>query len=271
MNSEEIESFDSPYKSRLTPRLVESARKDGKDKLGFLFALAVDKTTSNIYITDHSNSQILIFSAEGNYLSKLQSDVSQPCGISINRDRVYITQNPGHSICAFDMNGKRIIRVGHEGSKRSEFVHPYHLTTDDVTGLVFVCDMFNNRVQIFTQDCEFVTMFGEHSLNKPISISYTQERIAVIQNDLAGTVIFFQMDYPFVKSIATNSKFPRSIMLDRWNNFLVAGYYGDEVVILSREGQVLQKIPVQKPNSMLAFDDETLLVISEGPDRLLII
>ena len=254
------------YRKRRKPRHIDL-------RLNRPGAMDLHKATSTIFITDSEKRSIQKYTKEGAFISKFYNDrhMPNPCGLCICNERVYVGQNPDHFIMVFTIDGRFITKFGRMGNKKSEFMHPYHFTSDEVSGMIFVCDMDNNRIQIFTHDGDFVTMFGEQILSKPISIYYSQDEIIVIQNDSEGAMHFFTCDYPFVKSISTHTYIPRAFLLDCHKNLLIADTGHSEIKVINRAGQTIYKVPFSNPNDVLMFDADTFIAIGDNKQSQMIL
>jgi tripartite motif-containing protein 2/3/tripartite motif-containing protein 71 len=65
-----------------------------------------------------------------------------------NSKRVYISEWGGNRVCVFTLEGEYVSSFGKEGSEPGEFNFPRGLAVND-SGLLYVCDGENNRVQVF--------------------------------------------------------------------------------------------------------------------------
>ena len=61
---------------------------------------------------------------------------------------VYVSDTCNHRISAFTSEGQFMTSFGGKGKGPGEFYCPYGLAVDD-SGVVYVCDGHNNRIQMF--------------------------------------------------------------------------------------------------------------------------
>jgi streptogramin lyase len=92
---------------------------------------------------------------------------NQPSAVAIGRGGdIFIADGHGGNtnarIVKFDKNGKFIKTWGKKGSAPGEFDCPHGLAIDS-QGRLFVADRFNNRVQIFDQDGNFIDQWTQFS------------------------------------------------------------------------------------------------------------
>lgn len=71
-----------------------------------------------------------------------------PYGIAIDSsNRVYISDWKTHSILVYTSKGMYVTSFGGKGREQGQFNLPAGLAVDD-SGVLYVCDYGNNRVQI---------------------------------------------------------------------------------------------------------------------------
>lgn len=109
-----------------------------------------------IYVTDSMNFRVQIFDPTGDYLSLFgrhgdgSGDFALPKGVASDRDRViYVVDSLFDSVQLFDERGEFLLAVGGRGTGPGEFWLPSGLYLDDNNGMLYVCDTFNQRVQVF--------------------------------------------------------------------------------------------------------------------------
>ena len=129
--------------------------KKGKDKGQFLspWNITCDET-GNVYVADTSNHRIQVFTSDGKFLRKFGSqgsgkgELSWPDGIAVQDGSVFVSEYRNYRISIFTCEGQFISSFGSSGGDLGEFKDPFGVTVDS-SGLVYVCDCGNNRVQVF--------------------------------------------------------------------------------------------------------------------------
>ena len=157
-----VHAYDFPRKKYF--RVGEGERGDLEKPLG----LAVD-SSCNLYVADGSQSRVVIFNAEGEYLAavggsqwfeKLSHVTTDPEG-----ERLYMVdtggvQSQNHRIRVFDtLSGKHLYDIGTRGSGDMEFNLPRDISYFE--GRLYVVDGGNFRVQVLTAQGEHLMSFGE--------------------------------------------------------------------------------------------------------------
>ena len=93
---------------------------------------------------------------------------NQPTDVAFGLDgSIYVADGYGNSrVHHFTPQGKLIRSWGERGTAPGQFMIPHGVAVDP-TGLVYVCDRENSRIQIFTHDGQYVTHWkGVHRPNQ---------------------------------------------------------------------------------------------------------
>jgi DNA-binding beta-propeller fold protein YncE len=113
-------------------------------------------SNGTLYVADLKNDRVQAFDATGKFLSTWgktgtgPGEFKAPAGIGIDKDdNVYVTEIGNDRVQVFDKTGKFITMWGKKGSGNGEFGNLHGVMVDKATGLVYVADTANNRVQVF--------------------------------------------------------------------------------------------------------------------------
>ncbi len=140
--------------SDLTLSSVFGNQNSGKGQFNEPYDIACD-STGKVYVADFSNHRIQVFTAKGMFLRMFDrlghGRPREPfCPISIaidTSDRVYVGDTD-HCVSLFTSDGHFISSFGRKGSGPGEFNFPGGLAVD-TSGVVYVCDTINYRIQLF--------------------------------------------------------------------------------------------------------------------------
>jgi len=133
----------------------------------------------SVWTTDVGNHTVRKWTSDGNLLLTLGSPdnpapeqsgepFNQPTDIAFGLDgSLYVSDGYGNSkIHHFTPEGKLIRSWGERGTGPGQFMVPHSVAVDP-TGLVYVCDRENSRIQIFTSDGQYVSQWrGVHRPNQ---------------------------------------------------------------------------------------------------------
>jgi sugar lactone lactonase YvrE len=122
-------------------------------------------THDNIYVADFGNHRIQKFTNDGKFIQKWGSkgvgdgEFNGPAGLSIDRnDNIYVTDKNNNRIQVFTSNGTFLTKFGLEGSGPGQLILPEGVGVDKDTGLVYVADTGNFRIQVFRPVASSVTV-----------------------------------------------------------------------------------------------------------------
>ena len=119
----------------------------------------------NIYVADFGNHRIQKYTNDGKFIQKWGSkgvgdgEFNGPAGLSIDRnDNIYVTDKNNNRIQVFTSNGTFLTKFGLEGSGPGQLILPEGVGVDKDTGLVYVADTGNFRIQVFRPVASSVTV-----------------------------------------------------------------------------------------------------------------
>lgn len=130
------------------------------------YRIAID-SEDNLFITDSTNNQILVYTTKGRYRYKFGKQSGGVTGITkvddVYPDRenslIYVTSFQGDSVMIFDYDGYQIRAFGVHDSGEPNFSLPTGIVaTPD--GYIYVADMLRSDVKKFTKDGVFISRFG---------------------------------------------------------------------------------------------------------------
>ena len=105
-----------------------------------------------------SDNVVHIYTTQGSEVDTIQSNFTRPYGIwSDSEDSLWITDREAHNVQKFSREStpgdkfKKVFQFGLKGVNPGQFLHPRGITLHPDTGTIYVSDMKNHRVQIFSQ------------------------------------------------------------------------------------------------------------------------
>src|ERR1039457_6226005 len=116
------------------------------------YGVALDGS-NNVYIADYSNSRVVKFDRNGNYLTQWGSlgtnngQLEYPYGIAVDgSNNVYVADYGNNRVEQFTSNGNYLTQWGSSGSGIGQFKSPYGIAVDSSNN-IYVADGGNNRVE----------------------------------------------------------------------------------------------------------------------------
>ena len=85
-----------------------------------------------------------------------------PRGVAVDREgNILVVDSQNHRIQKFTPEGQFLTAVGSEGSGLLQFVDPTEVAVNGNSGLLYVTDTGNNRIQVLNSDFTFTFTFGK--------------------------------------------------------------------------------------------------------------
>ena len=109
--------------------------------------VAVDADGQTVYICDHDNSQIIVYSKRADeVISRMAIEkLSQPCAVCISGSLMFVSEWGENRVSVLTKEGQLVTTFGH---RRYRLQHPSRIAVDS-NGFVYVCDTDNQRVLVF--------------------------------------------------------------------------------------------------------------------------
>ena len=136
---------------------------------GLIAGVALDDD-DRLFVTDAKLRHVLVFNPKHGQEATFGADVLvRPAGIAIDRENRFVyVADPGNDVVdVFDADNYKLLRqIGkpsrkHEQTEPGTFSLPEGVAVDS-DGNVFVADTFNDRVEIFDADGQFISTFGKN-------------------------------------------------------------------------------------------------------------
>ena len=108
-------------------------------------------TSGNTYVADLDNYRVQVLDSSGHFVRMFGKEQDREpfslSGLHIIDKYVYGTDTD-HFIVVYKTSGEFVTSFGEEGDEEGEFRHPASIASCP-NGFVYVCDWYNDRVQIF--------------------------------------------------------------------------------------------------------------------------
>ena len=101
-----------------------------------------------VYVTDDGNSRVCVLSKEGTFLRDFVTRYDPWYIAATGDNHLVITSYPSNTVMVYTLGGQLVHEFGRSGSSLGRFCVPYGICVDD-SGLVYVADFANSRVQVF--------------------------------------------------------------------------------------------------------------------------
>ena len=134
-----------------------------------------------------------------------------------------------------------ILTAGKEGRDDGEFYGARGLALDEVDQVIYIADMFNNRVQMFSFQAKFIKKFGENVLKGPWGITLTEDHILVTDISLHSLLRFDKKTLQLTDKVGKEGKlnWPCGVAVDTNGDVYIVEEDNNRVSIFSKQLQFL--------------------------------
>lgn len=141
--------------------------KNGTDaKFNWVTGLMIDDT-DRLFASDPGMKRVMVFGPEHKLEANITERIADPAGIAIDEENrlLYVVDTEQDLVQVYDADSYKYIRsIGKAGTKHTstvpgEFAKPIGVAVDQ-DGIVYVTDTWNNRVEIFDADGQFISTWG---------------------------------------------------------------------------------------------------------------
>jgi DNA-binding beta-propeller fold protein YncE len=198
----------------------------------------VDKAANNVKGGEPNFSYFI----QGDFKSPLD----KPMDVSKIGEYVYVTDTNNKQVQVFDTSGTPIFKFGKEGEGEGEFKFPYGITGDK-DGNVYVADLYNGKISIFSKKGKFIKYFEEKDSNAPAITSPAGLRIfddkLYVTDIESKKVIVFNLEGKKLLEISSASSkedvfnAPNAITIDDDENIYISDSGNLRVVVFDKKGK----------------------------------
>ena len=89
---------------------------------------------------DDYNDRVQVFSCNGDYLFMFCEKMSNPVGICVFQNTVFVTQLGGPCVNLYELEGKLMRSVGSNGNGEAQFNGPRGIDVSGRNHNIYVCD-----------------------------------------------------------------------------------------------------------------------------------
>ncbi|MHC5038293.1 MAG: NHL repeat-containing protein [Planctomycetota bacterium] len=139
-----------------------------KDTFRWPSGMIVDAKRRHLYIANSLLNDVRKFDLTGDVPKRIgvfgDKDLDFPHGLALDGEgNLYVVDNRHHRIAVFDQAGSLLRAFGSWGRAPGKFLYPWGIAIEPSTGLVFVTDPQNDRVQVFDGEGNLKTWWNRFS------------------------------------------------------------------------------------------------------------
>ena len=172
--------------------------------------------------------------------------MSYPRGLLIRVNKVFVSHN--HCILVYQLDGKFVSSIGSEGSGELQFNCPRGLSTDEYNKDIYICDKYNDRIQIISENLQFKSQFGKVTLDCPLNIRHYKDNIFIL-DESNPCLHIYNRDLVLQQSVVNRGRGqqvinPYFFFINNFGNILITDLGSDSILILNSEFEFIHKISV---------------------------
>jgi sugar lactone lactonase YvrE len=210
-----------------------------------------------IIVVENGKDSITVFRSDGKQVRMIQSKgkikINRPRGVTITKsNNILITDDDGLKMCS--QEGKHLTAIGKIGAGRMEFSFPCGLTVSN-DGKIYVCDTFNDRIQVLNPDLTFSQFLGNDAdsptrLNQPHDIAFTSNGNFYVADHGNHCIKMFSPRGDYLDQITTKGgqeplKNPVSIHVNSNDQLFVGEEKTSGLSVYDSAGKYLTQIPAK--------------------------
>ena len=163
-----------------------------------------------IFVTDSFNQRIQFFTSKGTFVGVIgqwgsePGMVNEPYAIAVDpRGRIVVTERQGCRVQVFEKSGsakayKSLYHFGSEGSAKRQLNMPVGVALDTRNNYIFVTELQNQRVSIFSLNGGFISCFGSRGMglgefHNPMGIALLLDSRIIVADCANGRLQSFRV------------------------------------------------------------------------------
>lgn len=188
----------------------------GAYRLGIPLGVEV-AADGRIFVASSANGEIVAFDDEGKVAGVYGRGgrLKNPTDIALfpGGQKLYVADSKAHEIVVFDLTtGKRSFAFGRRGEGEGEFNFPTALVFDP-EGNLLVVDQLNSRVQLFSEDGEYLDSFGDLGVGfgnfvRPKDVAVTEDGLIMVTDAAFNNIQIFDIDFQLLTFVGAGGRGP---------------------------------------------------------------
>jgi len=218
---------------------VQMIRNGREAHFGLIDGLAIDDN-DRLFISDVKLNRVMVLNAKHQPEASIADGLLTPGGIAIDKENrlLYVADTGNDVVRVYDADSLKPVRVLGQPGKKHTLADPgtFSLPTNvavDNEGDVYITDTFNDRVQIFDGDGNFVSMFGKNGdgpgqFERPKGIAVDCDRHIWVVDAAQDRVKVFDREGRLLIYFGEHGEYPGRFMgaygitIDKQNRVLVS-------------------------------------------------
>ena len=176
----------------------------------------------------------------------LNTPLTKPMDVAKVGEFIYVSDTNNQQVQVFDSSGTPIFKFGKKGTGEGQFQFPYGITGDK-DGNVYVSDLYNGKISVFTSKGKFIKYFTDENnkadfikspgglriFGKKIYITDIQENIVLVYS-LDGKKLL-EISSATAKDDTLNA--PNAVTIDEDHNIYVSDTGNQRLLVFDKKGK----------------------------------
>ena len=257
---------NSPYTVSVSSVILGAPSGELKGVLQPYGLAATD--TDDIIVVENGKDCVSIFKQDGKHVRTIQAKGSKkfnrPRGVVILKTGLVVISDED-GLKHFTMEGKHITVVGKPGSSPMEFNYPSGMALSQ-DGKVYVCDTFNQRIQILNADLSFHGLIGDTrppgKLCGPYDIAFNSCGRFYVADYSDDCVKIFSEEGMYLSSFSdkggdSSLKHPVSVHVNANDHVFVGEEKASGISVFDQHGRFIRTIPAKLTGPFGICSDST--------------
>ena len=246
---------------------------------------------NEIIVRNYSTQQLVIFDEQlqyshviggrGNGNGKFQSIT----GIAVdNKGYLYVADCQLHCIQKFTPNGQFVSQFGSTGTTDGQFDAPFGLVLSQ-SELLFVCDRYNNRIQVFKND-QYSYSFGQQDKKldpADVILNGNEDQLFITDASNHEVKVFtpsgqFLRIFGHFTDVLFKLQRPVGIYYTPDNHLLISSSYNDCVLVFEEDGRYVSAIVgtyqgkkrLSSPCGVIMMNNGQIVIASKVTNKLVV-
>ena len=185
--------------------------------------VAVDEF-GNVYVVISKKHYIQVFDKNGTVIRSIgtkgstDSDFNNPCGIAIQGDMLYVTDQGNNCVQKVSTSGEFMSKFGNKGSDKGQLSKPRGICLDRERR-IYIAEGNNNRISVFEPDGTFAhhitgSKSDDSNLCSPWGVAFDPSGNLHVTNYSSSHIVIFTPEGKYVKKYSCSASRLAGIALD---------------------------------------------------------
>ena len=204
---------DEKYVSVFSPNGTRLQSFGTQQKSDYCHGISMDSDGNVVVVHEYGIRKFTMQGQVEHFGSKDHVSLREPLDVILNSndDKIYVTSDRGF-IHILNSDFKKLSKFGARGNGEGQFNCPRYISYDSA-GNVYVTDRYNDRIQVFTAEGDFLRMIGQSGkgngeLKEPCGIAVDSNDMVYVSEYSNNRISIFTSKGEFVTSFGSKGEGP---------------------------------------------------------------